>query len=61
VSRSVDAYFDMDSSVIIDDYSLNDDLDQPFEVIAKFFYLPDQFDPDIDKRFEILTEDDLGM
>ena len=64
MNRSVEAYFDLDesspNSVILENYSLDDDEGEQFDVIAKYFYLPGQFDPEKDKRFEVLTEDDLG-
>ncbi len=50
-----------ENSVILENYNLNDDYGKDFEVIAKYFYLPNMYDPKNDKRYEILTRDDLKV
>ena len=50
-----------ENSLYFDDYFLSDENGNPFDVTARYFYLPNMFNSSSDKKFEILDEDNLGI
>lgn len=65
VSRSVDAYYGLsntiEDSVILENYDLVDDSGKPYDITARYFYISHSYNDDLHDRFEILTQEDLGM
>ena len=55
INSSVSSYFDMDNdaenSVYFENYSLDDDEGNPYNVTARFFYLPNMYNATEDVRF----------
>jgi hypothetical protein len=65
VRRSVDSYYSLsntlENSVILENYTLSDDSGRPYDITARYFFISHRFDDDLYDRFEILTENDIGM
>ena len=65
VRRSVDSYHNLDNkvenSVILENYTLFEDDGRPFEITARYFYISHMYNDTKNDRYEVLTQEDIGL